>query len=387
MTMGLACPVHRGVDLRAVGRDGEWGEGWDWCISCSLAVLSDHVTLLRAKFKGYDADMVGLLFPRTRAPLDEARVLDAAFRVLEAQGFAGLTIRRIADDLGVKNPALYWHFKNKQEIVNGMAARLLDGMRDAPIDTSDWRAWLRGAPRAWYRKTLLERRDGAELLSNANLSRSRHFAEFERGIAFLAGQGFSGDDAMLGMVTVFDYALGVTYEHQADARITPMDNARCRGCRVRALAGIAAPRRRARGAVRGWPRPHPRRPGAALQLEPRSCPLGIDGRHHPDRRRDQHCVTFCVGRVGRADRRRGPLDRLRRLAVDRPARRSDLERTLHGRIETTTGRDVEIDIDRTHDDLGEAGLAQNVEHPRLAREGEGTGRVGRRVSAGRGTNL
>jgi AcrR family transcriptional regulator len=157
------------------------------------------------------------------APLDEARVLDAAFEVLEAHGFEGLTIRRIADALGVKNPALYWHFKNKQEIVNGMAGRLLDRMVEtveagAPVPT-EWREWLRCAANG-YRRTLLGVRDGAEILSNANLSRSRHFAEFERGIGVLAAQGFSAADAMLGMITVFDYALGVTYEHQADARIT-----------------------------------------------------------------------------------------------------------------------------------------------------------------------
>jgi TetR/AcrR family tetracycline transcriptional repressor len=151
-------------------------------------------------------------------PLDEARVLDAAFEVLEAHGFAGLTIRRIADRLGVKNPALYWHFRNKQEIVNRMASRLLDRMTAAPLEAGDWRSWLRDAAK-WYRQTLLGVRDGAEILSNANLSRSRHFAEFQRGIAYLAAQGFSDRDALIGMVTVFDYALGVTYEHQADARI------------------------------------------------------------------------------------------------------------------------------------------------------------------------
>jgi TetR/AcrR family transcriptional regulator, tetracycline repressor protein len=156
--------------------------------------------------------------PAKSAPLDEARVLDAAFSVLEAHGFAGLTIRRIADALGVKNPALYWHFKNKQEIVNGMASRLLDRMVEAPVVVDDWRGWLMGAAQ-WYRQTLLSVRDGAEILSNANLSRSRHFADFQRGIGFLGAQGFTERDALLGMVTVFDYALGVTYEHQADARL------------------------------------------------------------------------------------------------------------------------------------------------------------------------
>jgi AcrR family transcriptional regulator len=151
--------------------------------------------------------------------LDETRVLDAAFRVLEVHGFDGLTIRRIADELGVKNPALYWHFRNKQEIVNGMAGRLLDRMVEAPFAPGDWRSWLTQAAR-WYRQTLLSVRDGAEVLSNANLSRSQHFAEFQRGIGHLAAQGFSERDALIGMTTVFDYALGVTYEHQADARLT-----------------------------------------------------------------------------------------------------------------------------------------------------------------------
>lgn len=152
-------------------------------------------------------------------PLDERRVLDAAFCVLEAHGFEGLTIRRIAGVLGVKNPALYWHFRNKQEIVNGMAGRLLDRMTEAPFTPNDWRSWLLQAAK-WYRQTLLSVRGGAEVLSNANLSRSRHFAEFRRGIDYLASQGFAERDALLGMVTVFDYALGVTYEHQADARLT-----------------------------------------------------------------------------------------------------------------------------------------------------------------------
>ena len=181
-------------------------------------MLNGYVTLLRMAFKGYGAGVVGLLFPRS-VPLDEAGVLDAAFTVLEEHGFAGLTIRRIAETLGVKNPALYWHFKNKQAIVDAMAARLLDGMREALIETDDWRKWLGGAARS-YRRTLLAHRDGAELLSHANLWGSAQFAEFERGIVFLAGLGFSDRDALFGMTTVFDYALGITYEHQTDRRIS-----------------------------------------------------------------------------------------------------------------------------------------------------------------------
>jgi len=86
------------------------------------------------------------------------------------------------------------------------------------VDGTDWREWLAGIVRL-YRRTLLSYRDGAEVLANANLTRSTQFAEFERGIAHLGSFGFSPHDALLGMVTVFDYALGITYEHQADTRI------------------------------------------------------------------------------------------------------------------------------------------------------------------------
>jgi TetR/AcrR family tetracycline transcriptional repressor len=154
-----------------------------------------------------------------KAPaLDEARVLDAAFAVLETHGFEGLTIRRIADELGVKNPALYWHFRNKQEIVNRMAARLLGKLAEADIDGTAWRPWLEGMART-YRRTLLGARDGAELLSNANLSRSEQVADYQRGLKFLASFGFSDRDALIGMTATFDYALGITYEHQTDRRV------------------------------------------------------------------------------------------------------------------------------------------------------------------------
>ena len=150
--------------------------------------------------------------------IEREKILDAALTLLNEVGLDHFSTRRLAERLGVQQPALYWHFKSKQEIVNGMAARLLARLRDAPLDGTDWRAWLGGMAK-FYRHTLLGVRDGAEVLSNANLSRSEQFADFERGIVHLASFGFSTRDAMLGMTTVFDYALGITYEHQTDSRV------------------------------------------------------------------------------------------------------------------------------------------------------------------------
>lgn len=36
-----------------------------------------------------------------------------------------LTTRRLAERLGVKQPEIYWHFKNKRDLLDEMAARMV----------------------------------------------------------------------------------------------------------------------------------------------------------------------------------------------------------------------------------------------------------------------
>ncbi len=58
---------------------------------------------------------------RGRPPLSDRRetrdrILDAALEVFSERGFDGATVRQIAAKVGVSDPALYAHFKSKQEI-------------------------------------------------------------------------------------------------------------------------------------------------------------------------------------------------------------------------------------------------------------------------------
>nr|BFE78795.1 hypothetical protein GCM10020093_013960 [Planobispora longispora] len=56
-----------------------------------------------------------------RPGLTRQIIVDAALRLLDEAGLEGLTVRRLAAELGVQSPALYWHFRTKQELLNGMA--------------------------------------------------------------------------------------------------------------------------------------------------------------------------------------------------------------------------------------------------------------------------
>ena len=63
-----------------------------------------------------------------RPPLDRARVADTALKLLNEVGLDGLTLRAIAKELDVKAPALYWHFKDKQALLDEMATEMFRRM-------------------------------------------------------------------------------------------------------------------------------------------------------------------------------------------------------------------------------------------------------------------
>lgn len=58
--------------------------------------------------------------PLSDRPETRDRILDAALEVFSARGFDGATVRQIAAKVGVSDPALYAHFKGKQEIFEAL---------------------------------------------------------------------------------------------------------------------------------------------------------------------------------------------------------------------------------------------------------------------------
>ena len=80
---------------------------------------------------------------RPSAPLTPRTVVDGALALADADGLEAVTIRRLAKGLGVTPMALYWHFRNKDELLDAMAARILEQV-DLPVDASArWQDQLR----------------------------------------------------------------------------------------------------------------------------------------------------------------------------------------------------------------------------------------------------
>ncbi|HLY78819.1 MAG TPA: TetR family transcriptional regulator, partial [Caulobacteraceae bacterium] len=51
-----------------------------------------------------------------RMALERRKIVETALGLLDDVGMDGLSTRRLAAELGVKGPSLYWHFKNMREL-------------------------------------------------------------------------------------------------------------------------------------------------------------------------------------------------------------------------------------------------------------------------------
>lgn len=67
------------------------------------------------------------------SPLSQADVIEAALRVTEASGLEGLTIRAVADELGVTSPAVYHYMRGKEDLIDRLCERVAEQI-DLEVD-------------------------------------------------------------------------------------------------------------------------------------------------------------------------------------------------------------------------------------------------------------
>ena len=77
-----------------------------------------------------------------RPPLSRERVLRAAIDLADAEGIGSLTMRRLAQELGVEAMTLYYYVANKQDILAGMVDVVTSEI-ELPDAAGDWKAAIR----------------------------------------------------------------------------------------------------------------------------------------------------------------------------------------------------------------------------------------------------
>ncbi|MGC9535450.1 TetR/AcrR family transcriptional regulator C-terminal domain-containing protein [Streptomyces sp. UG1] len=173
-----------------------------------------------------------------RAPLDRTRVADTALELLNEAGLDGLTLRAIAGRLDVKAPALYWHFKDKQALLDEMATEMYRRMAAAaPLDPADtWRERLLKSSRG-LRTALLGYRDGAKVFSGSRFTGIVHAEQMEDTLRLFTAAGFTLAQAVRATSTTYFYTLGFVTEEQG---VEPMAGERREGYDVGERARLMA---------------------------------------------------------------------------------------------------------------------------------------------------
>ncbi|MFD4640849.1 TetR/AcrR family transcriptional regulator C-terminal domain-containing protein [Lentzea sp. NPDC058436] len=149
--------------------------------------------------------------------LDRGTIVNEALALLDELGLDAVSTRQLAKRLGVEQPSLYYHFRNKASLLQAMAEAAMAGHAAAPLPepSDDWPGWLAENSRS-FRQALLAHRDGARLHAGtapqgADLSRAL------RKLEFLVSAGLPEHDARIAMLTTGHFTVGSVLEEQADA--------------------------------------------------------------------------------------------------------------------------------------------------------------------------
>jgi AcrR family transcriptional regulator len=152
-----------------------------------------------------------------RSPLDRTRIVRAALRVADADGLAGLTMRRVATELGTGAMSLYRHVPGKEALVSLMIDEALgeDVLPDQP--SGDWRGDLRTVAsmmwdfiqrHPWYPEAVMERPPITP----------RGLAAFEFALSILDDTGLPPNERVVIVATVTSTVINAAQNAAAEAR-------------------------------------------------------------------------------------------------------------------------------------------------------------------------
>ncbi|MGW4767971.1 TetR/AcrR family transcriptional regulator C-terminal domain-containing protein [Nocardia sp. NPDC004278] len=148
--------------------------------------------------------------------LDRQRIVTEAVALLDAEGLDGVTLRKLAARLGVRQPTLYWHLPNKAALVTALAEAILDqefGELLPPAPQERWQDWL-GELAERLRRALLAHPDGARVLSASQLSLKMADIS-ELAMSTLVAHGIALHRARVIVLTVERFTVGHVLEEQA----------------------------------------------------------------------------------------------------------------------------------------------------------------------------
>jgi AcrR family transcriptional regulator len=151
-----------------------------------------------------------------RVPLSRDRVLRAAVVLADQIGIDSLSMRRLAEELGVVPMALYKHVANKEELLDGMIDVVV-GEIDPPVHGADWKSAVRQRILS-ARQALLRHPWAPQVIESKRNPTPVVLAYMDSMIGLFRAGGFSVSLTHHVMHTIGSRILGFTQELFNDSR-------------------------------------------------------------------------------------------------------------------------------------------------------------------------
>lgn len=176
------------------------------------------------------------------AGVKQELIVQTALGLLDEVGLEGLTMRGLANALKIQAPSLYWHFPNKQALLDGMADTIFGAVSlPRQVKGKAWDIQLKAVVRA-IRRALLAHRDGARVFAGTYVPTDNVLRVVEAMMALMREAGASPKLSTDTAFSLVYYVLGFTTEEQGLDPQTggPLDLAR-RQAEFASLAATSYP--------------------------------------------------------------------------------------------------------------------------------------------------
>jgi AcrR family transcriptional regulator len=161
---------------------------------------------------------------RRREPLTQEAIVEAALRLLDAEGLDGLSMRRVGDELDTGAASLYWHVGSKDGLLDLIFDRVI-GEQEVPDPDPDperWQDQLKEVART-MRATILRHRDIVRI-SIGRIPMGPNAVRYsERLLAILRAGGVPDQLAVAGFQLMFSVVNGFTMDETGEGGEPPAD--------------------------------------------------------------------------------------------------------------------------------------------------------------------
>ena len=142
-----------------------------------------------------------------REPLSREQIVEATIRFVDREGLDALSMRRLGQELGAGATSLYWHIKNRDQLLDLVLDEIMGEVRAEVPPAQAWRDQLAEVARA-MRRVLVRHRHLASLLGERPTLGPNALEGLEWLMGTLRHDGFGVLDSALAVNLIVNWASG-----------------------------------------------------------------------------------------------------------------------------------------------------------------------------------